>query len=183
MSPQVRIQTRGKARKLLSSALRKPIQRQLRRALVATACPPQTEVCLSFSDDEELAQLNSLYAGESHATDVLSFAQTNVLTTTVSPMLGDIVISVETAARQAQQGGHPLAYELLHLAVHGLCHLLGYDHATQEEERVMFGYEALLRKQALGKGRVYKTPPPPLRPKDNEKAFLDATPLADSHQM
>lgn len=160
MSPQVWIQTRGQARMLLPLAIRRQIQRQLRRALRATGRPTTTEVCLSFSDDEELAQLNKAYAGESHATDVLSFAQEGDFAKATNVMLGDIVISVETAIRQAQQAGHSLAYELLHLAVHGLCHLLGYDHATQEEEQVMFGYEAVLRKQALRKGPVHPVIPP-----------------------
>ena len=53
-----------------------------------------------------------------------------------------------SAAAQAGVAGRSLAAELLHLAVHGLAHLLGYDHATAAEERVMFGYEAALRAQA-----------------------------------
>jgi probable rRNA maturation factor len=63
-------------------------------------------------------------------------------------MLGDIVISVETAERQARARAQGLEAELFHLGVHGLCHLLGYDHATRAEERVMFAYEARLRAEA-----------------------------------
>ena len=66
-------------------------------------------------------------------------------------LLGDIVISVDTAKRQAKKG---LYAELLHLASHGLCHLLGYDHRDDEEERVMNARAAALRKEAARTGRV-----------------------------
>jgi rRNA maturation RNase YbeY len=102
------------------------------------------EVSLSLVDDREILKLNREFAGEDHATDVLSFEQD-------APLAGDIVISVEYAARQAKQ---PLADELLHLAVHGLAHLCGYDHATKAQERVMFGWETKLREQARGRAPV-----------------------------
>ena len=66
-------------------------------------------------------------------------------------LLGDIVISVETAREQAKQGLHA---ELLHLASHGLCHLLGYDHRDDEEERVMNARAAVLRGEAKRRGRI-----------------------------
>ncbi|HEX9104872.1 MAG TPA: rRNA maturation RNase YbeY [Polyangia bacterium] len=101
---------------------------------------------LSLTSDRELRRLNKKYAGEDHVTDVLSFEQE-------APLLGDVVISVETAARQAKSAGHSLGAELFHLAVHGMVHLLGYDHATKAEERVMFGYEAKLRARATARPR------------------------------
>jgi probable rRNA maturation factor len=112
------------------------------------------ELSLVLSDDRELHALNRKYAGEDHATDVLSFAQREgalVARGALEP-LGDVIISVEYAARQAAQGGHTLPGELFHLAVHGLAHLLGYDHRDAKEERVMFGYEAKLRASALALG-------------------------------
>jgi probable rRNA maturation factor len=108
---------------------------------------------LSLSDDRELHALNQQYAGEDHATDVLSFEQE-------APLLGDVIISVETAARQAKAAGHSLLAELVHLAVHGLAHLIGYDHATPAEERTMFGYEAKLRAAARAPGAVRRVPRP-----------------------
>ena len=96
------------------------------------------EIALSLTDDRELHALNLQYANEDHPTDVLSFNQD-------PPLLGDIVISVPYARRQAKG---PLIDELIHLAVHGLAHLLGYDHRTKKEERVMFAYEARLREKA-----------------------------------
>jgi probable rRNA maturation factor len=116
--------------------LRTRLGRAMRAAGVAGRA-----MTLSLTNDRELEQLNKKYANEDHATDVLSFAQE-------APLLGDVIISVETAARQAKAAKHSLVAELFHLAVHGMAHLIGYDHATKSEERVMFAYEARLRARA-----------------------------------
>jgi probable rRNA maturation factor len=125
--------------------------RQLTRALAAAGA--RGEVSLSLTGDTEIRALNRGYAREDHATDVLSFEQK-------APLLGDIIISVPTARRQARAGRRSLAAELVHLAVHGLAHLLGFDHATPDEERVMFGYEARLREAARATGPVRRIPRP-----------------------
>ena len=144
----------------VAAAARRELRRQLQRAMRAAGLTA-AQVCLTLSDDAELHALNLAYAGEDHATDVLSFAQRDPHAAARPPLppgvpepLGDIIISVQIAERQAAAQGHDLLHELVHLSVHGLCHLLGYDHATPAEERVMFGYEALLRAQARGSGRV-----------------------------
>jgi probable rRNA maturation factor len=133
---------RNGAGALVSVAMRGRLRRAMSRVCGA-AGRPEAVVCLSLTDDKELHALNLQYAEEDHATDVLSFSQGD------PTLLGDIVISVETAARQAKERGHGLFEELFHLSVHGFCHLLGYDHATRKEERVMFAYEAELRDTAL----------------------------------
>lgn len=117
--------------------LRARVGRAMRAAGVAGRA-----MTLSLTSDRELRQLNKKYAGEDHVTDVLSFEQE-------APLLGDVIISVETALRQARAQKHSLLAELFHLSVHGMVHLLGYDHATKAEERVMFGYEAKLRARAI----------------------------------
>lgn len=154
----------------VAAPVRRELRRQLQRAMRAAGLTA-AQVCLTLSDDAELHQLNLAYAGEDHATDVLSFAQRETQPGAGQPPrpsgipepLGDIIISVETAERQAAAQGHELLHELVHLAVHGLCHLLGYDHATVEEEAVMFGYERQLREQARAAGRVQTiwAPSPP----------------------
>jgi len=126
------------------------LRRRLLRALIAAGLDG-VELSLVLSDDRELHALNLEYAGEDHATDVLSFAQregTRLPHASVEP-LGDVIISVEYAARQAKRA---LPAELFHLAVHGLVHLLGYDHRDAKEERVMFAYESKLRASALALG-------------------------------
>lgn len=146
---------------------RGPIVREVVRRLgraMAAAGVADAELALSFTDDVEIRALNAAYAGEDHATDVLSFSQREGETMPGGEdVLGDVIISVEYAARQAKAGGRALVDELAHLAVHGLAHLLGYDHATPAEEKVMFGYEARLRAVAEGRGPVARVRRPPRR--------------------
>ena len=83
------------------------------------------EISVVFCDDPFIQDLNAEYRGKNKPTDVLSFAQEDPQT------LGDIIISVPTAARQAEAAGWPLQHEIALLAVHGLLHLLGYDDETE----------------------------------------------------
>jgi probable rRNA maturation factor len=171
---------RSSAAELVPLPLRRRLRRWLNRVLTA-AGRPDAGVCLSLSDDAELHSLNLAYAGEDHPTDVLSFALHEARPPGAQPqgpaapqLLGDIVISVPIAQRQAAERGHGLDAELLHLAVHGFCHLLGYDHATQQEERVMFGYETLLRAQARSRRPVTPQPPPQIRRRRTPRAALQS---------
>jgi len=150
-----------KRRARVSGEVLREVARRVARAIRAAGA--DGGVALSLTDDAELRALNREYAGEDHATDVLSFSQREGAGVRGGP-LGDVVISVETARRQAREGGRALVDELAHLAVHGLAHLLGYDHATPAEERVMFGYEAKLRAQAERRGPVARVRRP-LRPR------------------
>jgi probable rRNA maturation factor len=142
---------RGRARRRVSPSIARELSRQVRRAMRAAGATG--EVALSLTDDAELLALNRQFAGEDHATDVLSFEQ-------AAPLLGDIVISLETAARQARAGKRTLVAELIHLSVHGLAHLCGYDHATKKQKVVMFGWETRLRAQAAARGTVRRVPRP-----------------------
>jgi probable rRNA maturation factor len=142
--------------------VRRELERRLERAMRAAGVG-DSEVSLSLVDDREILRLNRDYAGEDHATDVLSFSQLEGRTPPAHHLLGDIIISVDTAARQARAAGRSLIDELAHLAVHGLAHLLGYDHATSDEERVMFGYETRLRAQAEARGDIKRVRRPAQR--------------------
>ncbi len=88
----------------------------------------EASVAIRITSDEEMAQLNRDYAGDDHATDVLSFAGEG-------SHLGDIAISWPAAVRQAADYGHDHKTEIALLAVHGLLHLLGWDHVTAAERR------------------------------------------------
>ena len=83
------------------------------------------EISIVFCDHSFIQALNAEYRGKNKPTDVLSFAQDD------PQMLGDIVLSVPTAARQAEAAGWPFEDEIALLAVHGLLHLLGYDDETE----------------------------------------------------
>ncbi len=156
MAALVAIHVRGRARELVGRATRQALRRKISRVLRA-AGRESWELSLSLVDDAEIRALNHEYAGQDHATDVLSFSQREgVLPSraTAIELLGDVVISAETALRQADAAGRPLGDELLHLAVHGVAHLLGFDHRNRAEERRMFAFEARLREQAAGTGPV-----------------------------
>lgn len=99
------------------------------------------EVSVTFCDNEQIHELNRTYRGKDRATDVLSFPQYEpgeaAKETDPPVMLGDIVISLERAAEQAQEVGHPLLDEVAFLCIHSTLHLLGYDHersAADEED-------------------------------------------------
>jgi rRNA maturation RNase YbeY len=87
-------------------------------------------VAVRLTSDAELRRLNRTYAGEDHATDVLSFGGTG-------DHLGDIAISWPATVRQAEEYGHPETTELALLSVHGLLHLAGWDHASPSERKEM----------------------------------------------
>lgn len=92
------------------------------------------EVHVTLVDDPAIKRLNARYLGARQATDVLAF---QLEAPGPSRLLGEIVISAETAARQARRVGVPLARELDLLLVHGLLHLVGYDDRDPREARLM----------------------------------------------
>jgi len=108
------------------------------------------EVSLRLCSDADIRVLNRAWRAKDKPTDVLAFAQREAGAADAA-LLGDIVISIDTAQRQAKRG---LYAELLHLASHGLCHLLGYDHPDATEERAMNKRAAALRREAGKRGRV-----------------------------
>lgn len=94
-----------------------------------------TELSLTFTDDLEIAILNEQYRHKEGPTDVLSFSQLEGEDFGAAPMtLGDVIISVDTAERQAEEYGVTLEAELDRLLVHGILHLFGYDHENVPEE-------------------------------------------------
>lgn len=107
----------------------------------------EMEVSVTFMTDAAIQEVNATYRGKNVPTDVISFALEELTEGEVAIIpeegmptaLGDILISVETAERQAGEYGHDINREIGFLALHGFLHLLGYDHITEEEEVKMFG--------------------------------------------
>jgi probable rRNA maturation factor len=96
------------------------------------------ELSILLCDDGTIRQLNRRYRNKNKATDVLAFPMQEGPGPATNPgLLGDVVISVPTAARQAEEHDRPIIQEVTFLLAHGLLHLLGYDHATKREEREM----------------------------------------------
>ena len=96
---------------------------------------------LIIVDNEYIHELNRTYRNIDRVTDVITFAledDDSLVLPTEERVLGDIYISIDKAISQAEEYGHSLLRELSFLAVHGFYHLLGYDHMTEEDEKVMF---------------------------------------------
>lgn len=111
------------------------------RLLRAESCGDDTEVSILLTGDEHIRALNREYRGIDKPTDVLAFSQTEgepIGCEMNDGLLGDVVISVETAQRQAEEHSHSLDEEIDVLLAHGLLHLLGYDHENSEDAKVMF---------------------------------------------
>lgn len=103
---------------------------------------PEGELSVVLCDDAFIHPLNRDWRGKDKPTDVLSFAQREGEGANPDDnVLGDVIISVETATRQAEERGHPLGHELRVLLVHGILHLLGYDHEEDEEAEEMEALE------------------------------------------
>jgi probable rRNA maturation factor len=109
------------------------------------------ELSLRLTDDAEIQELNLQYRQQDKPTDVLAFAALEAdvphaeeLRSLLPLYLGDIVISVDTASKQAQQQAHSLTTELAWLAAHGLLHLLGWDHPDEESLLEMLEQQTLL---------------------------------------
>jgi len=115
------------------------LERVARAALEAEGVPT-AELGILITDDATIHDLNRRYADEDKATDVLSFSLREgeeFVSPDDTERLGEVIISLDTAKRQAAEAGRPLEAEVAHLLVHGILHLLGYDHAEPEEERAM----------------------------------------------
>ena len=96
---------------------------------------------LIIVDNPYIHELNKMYRKIDRETDVITFAledEDTLILPGEERILGDIYISIDKAKQQAEEYGHSFLREISFLAVHGFYHLLGYDHATPEEEKVMF---------------------------------------------
>jgi probable rRNA maturation factor len=103
------------------------------------------EVAVALVSDSRIRQLNRQFRRVDQSTDVLSFPNPELRVP--SPGLGDIVIATGVARRQAKEAGHSLQAELRVLALHGLLHLLGYDHHSRDDRGRMARVEARLRRK------------------------------------
>lgn len=105
------------------------------------------EVGVVFVSDREMIKLNAAHRGKRKTTDVLSFGNDGSWAEAGEHgFLGDVIVSVAQADRQAKKAGKPLRSELALLLVHGTLHLLGYDHESLNDEKVMFGLQKRILK-------------------------------------
>jgi probable rRNA maturation factor len=108
------------------------------RAMVRLLQLEKQELSLVLTDDEQIQKLNRIYRRKDRPTDVLAFAQREgELASHAGLLLGDVVVSVPTARKQAARAARALVDEVTMLVAHGLLHLLGWDHDTPAEDRRM----------------------------------------------
>lgn len=108
------------------------------RAALEYAQAPPGELSIRLTHEETMRALNARFAGDDHATDVLSFPAPPDDRVRTERYFGDIALAVAVAEAQAARGGHSIRSELVLLTIHGVLHLLGYDHASDEERRRMW---------------------------------------------
>ncbi|WP_316346965.1 rRNA maturation RNase YbeY [Desulfuromonas acetoxidans] len=107
-----------------------------RTILNALECPEDTELSVVIVDDDQIQEINRDYLQRDNPTNVISFAQQEGEGAGICPeLLGDVVISADTAARDAAEAGVPFFSEMSFLLIHGILHLLGYDHERGTEEQ------------------------------------------------
>ena len=115
------------------------VKRLVEAALKGAKARPVDEVGVVFVADKEMISLNTAYRGKRKTTDVLSFGNDGSWPGEGGKgLLGDVVISMPQIRRQAKKAGKPVRDELAMMLVHGTLHLLGYDHETVKDEKVMF---------------------------------------------
>ena len=127
-------------------------RRAARAALATYATAPERELCLVLANDRLQRTLNRRFRGKDRSTNVLSFD--------AAPAgLGDVVLALETVQAEAEAQGKSLADHVAHLVVHGVLHLMGYDHAGATEARRMERLEGEIL-AGLGIGDPYRLPAP-----------------------
>ena len=144
---------------LLPSKAKETVQNVLQQAADLLELGPEVEISVLLVDNETIRSLNRDYRAKDSATDVLSFPMEEAMDGEPEPvviggpterLLGDLVISVEMAVAQAAEYGHSVERELAFLSVHGLLHLLGYDHEPDVEAEAVMQAEEKRILSALG---------------------------------
>ncbi|MFC5732386.1 rRNA maturation RNase YbeY [Cytobacillus gottheilii] len=135
----------------ISAQDQEQVERLLNFAAVKEQVENETEVSVTFVTNERIQEINREYRDKDKPTDVISFAmeelgegEVALLGIEMPRVLGDIIISVEKTKEQAEDYGHSFQRELGFLALHGFLHLLGYDHETEEDEKMMFSRQKVL---------------------------------------
>ena len=125
------------------------------RAMLAGLKLPTAELSIVLTGDDQIKKLNRQWRKKNKATDVLAFAlREGEFGALSGDLLGDVVISIPTARRQAEEAGRPLVAEVTMLLAHGLLHLLGWDHDTVAKDRAMRRETDLLCTRAEKKRRT-----------------------------
>lgn len=130
-----------------------PVAEAVMEVLLEAIDRSSSEVVVLLVGDDRIRELNREWRGKDQPTDVLSFSQLEgEALVGGADLLGDIVVSVDTLRRQAAEGDWTDHEELARLLLHGLLHLLGYDHERAADELVMRAQESILARALLARG-------------------------------
>lgn len=159
----IKVMIRNNQKKIkLPVGLRLLVRKCCQAVLVSENFDKSAEVSVSFVDNNEIRRLNRVYRDKDKSTDVLSFplgenGVYDVNNETGAVLLGDVVISIETAIKQAKMYDHSLEREVGFLTVHSMLHLLGYDHETSplEAERMHEKEEMVLERLGVTRDNTY----------------------------
>jgi probable rRNA maturation factor len=141
---------------MINVEIRKKIKSQVDPYLVKEAAritlehqriSPDSSLTIVISDDDHLTQLNQQFNNIDETTDVLAFPTDHIDPDIETPYLGDVIISYPRAFEQANSIGHPVESELQLLIVHGVLHLLGYDHSNEQEKALMWSAQSEILSQ------------------------------------
>jgi len=184
IDPEANNSTQGRADATLSLSALRLFLRRARKAV-----PVAGQVSVLLASDSAIKRLNGKFRGIHHATDVISFPALEIPAQESksrqrplhSPMAGDLAISLDAAARQAQRFGHPVITELKILMLHGLLHLAGYDHETDAGEMAV-REEQLRRRFRLPTTLIARTVVQTAPPK-RMKAKSDASRTSGAHTI
>lgn len=132
---------------------KKLLERAVENALNNQSASLDSELTIVLTDDSKIKELNRGYLEIDAPTDVLSFPASETDPETGAHYIGDIIISLPYAAKSAEKAGHPLESEVQLLVVHGVLHLLGYDHAEADEKARMWKAQSEIL-EALGLGNI-----------------------------
>jgi probable rRNA maturation factor len=137
------------------------LQRAALTALEQQAAPEDADVTVLLTDNALVQDLNRQYLGIDAPTDVLSFPSGETDPDTGHIYLGDVIIAYPQAAAQAEAAGHAVEAELQLLAVHGVLHLLGFDHAEPQEKAEMWSAQSeILNRLGIGHIKILNDLPP-----------------------
>ncbi len=132
------------SKEVYSREITKPFVKEITDKILKELGLDNVEISITLTDDETIRQINKEWRGKDKSTDVLSFPLDEEDTPPGYKyrLLGDVVISIPYAIRQAKEIGFTPKEEVLRLLIHGILHLLGYDHETSEEDaRIMFSLQ------------------------------------------
>ncbi len=118
------------------------VEKAASQALQHQSAPVMADLTIVLTDDNQLHELNQQWMGVDAPTDVLSFPSDEIDPESGNHYLGDILVSIQRAVEQARIAGHPAESEIQLLIVHGVLHLLGHDHAADEEKTRMWSAQA-----------------------------------------